>query len=218
MSHSNQRQPVLARNYQRYLDDQDAAALIDAVAQIYTVGTLQRLAENGNTIHRRAAILSLGMVGDFSCNATLGRALHDKDRCVRLLADDGIRRIWQRVGSAQERTLLRSTTRLNDCGEHGLALEETNDLLAAAPHIAEAWNQRAIAHYRLNRFEEAAFDAFQALELNPYHFLAASCLGHCHLKMKNPSAALESFKRALDLNPQLEDIRVHVARLRRSLS
>lgn len=218
MSHNNQRQPVLARNYQRYLDDQDSAALIDAVSQIYTVGTLQRLSENGNTIHRRAAVLSLGMVGDYSCNTTLGRALHDSDRCVRMLADDGIRRIWRRVGSAQERTLLRTIIRLNDCGEHGLALEESNHLLATAPNIAEAWNQRAISHYRLNRFEEAAFDSFQALELNPYHFLAASCLGHCQLKMNEPSLALESFKRALGLNPYLEDVRVHVARLRRSLS
>ena len=79
------------------------------------------------------------------------------------------------------------------------------------------WSQRAASNYRLNRFQEAVQDASQALELNAYQFLAASCLGYCELKLGRKTNALESFKRALQLNPQLEDVRVQIARLRRSL-
>ncbi len=48
---------------------------------------------------------------------------------------------------------------------------------------------------------------------NPYHFIAAVGMGRAYLEMGNPVSALESFRRALRLNPDLEGVRVQADRL-----
>ena len=60
-------------------------------------------------------------------------------------------------------------------------------------------------------------DCHQALEINPYHFTAAAGMGQCYLLQDNPVAALEAFRRALRLNPGMEEVRAQVVRLQRSL-
>jgi cytochrome c-type biogenesis protein CcmH/NrfG len=42
-------------------------------------------------------------------------------------------------------------------------------------------------------------------------------MGHAYLRLKNRVSALESFRRALRLNPNLEDVRAQVARLARTI-
>jgi hypothetical protein len=55
------------------------------------------------------------------------------------------------------------------------------------------------------------------LEINPYHFGAATGMAHCHLQLNNRTSALECFRRALKLNPNLEGVRAHVLYLQRTL-
>jgi tetratricopeptide (TPR) repeat protein len=74
-----------------------------------------------------------------------------------------------------------------------------------------------MAHYHLGQYDAAIRDCHQALEINPYHFTAAAGMGQCHLLQDNPVAALEAFRRALRLNPGLEQVRAQVVRLQRSL-
>ncbi|MEM1305803.1 MAG: HEAT repeat domain-containing protein, partial [Planctomycetota bacterium] len=72
--------PIVVDFYQRYLDDQDSAAFVKRVARVYTCATLERLAVSGDRLGRRAAVLALGFMGDYTSNAVLGRALIDRDR------------------------------------------------------------------------------------------------------------------------------------------
>ncbi len=58
-------------------------------------------------------------------------------------------------------------------------------------------------------------DCRMALELNPYHFAAAAGMGQAYLEMRDPVAALDAFRRALKLNPDLQAVRMQVARLER---
>ena len=94
---------------------------------------------------RRAAILAVGFMGDFSHSHILGRALSDRDRGVRLLADSGIRQLWRRDGSPRQQERLARICRLNNNEQYRDALREACDLLEDAPFFAEAWNQRAVA-------------------------------------------------------------------------
>jgi tetratricopeptide (TPR) repeat protein len=181
------------------------------------MATLQRLSERGAPVLRRAAILAIGFLGDFTHNGILGRALHDNDRAVRLLADNSIRQLWQRDGNIRQQQQLRLAVRLNHSQQHGEALLVASTLIAEAPWFAEAWNQRAIAHFAAKRFEDSANDCHQTLELNPYHFGAAVGMAHCYLEMEDPFAALECFRRSVKLNPDLEDVRVQIDYLERSL-
>jgi tetratricopeptide (TPR) repeat protein len=161
--------------------------------------------------------MAVGFLGDYSHNSILGRALNDHDRGVRLLADSGIRQLWRRDGNRLQQERMARLCRLNQNDQYAEAIQEATALIDEAAHIAEAWNQRAVAQFAQKRFEEAANDCHQTLELNAYHFGAAVGMAHCYLQLDEPFAALENFRRALALNPDLEDVRGHVDLLERTL-
>jgi tetratricopeptide (TPR) repeat protein len=211
------RTPLLDRLYHGYLEDEDSAAFIHGVAQHYTTCTLERLATHGGRVTRRAAVLALGYIGQYESNAVLGRSLHDDDRGVRILAENGIRELWCRVGTESQRQQLSIIVRLNASQQYEQAIERASDLIEQAPVFAEAWNQRAIGHYQLGQYERSANDCHQALEINPYHFGAAVGMAHCYLELQDAFAALECFRRAIKLNPGMEDVRAQVEYLERQL-
>ena len=217
MSTNSARLPFLLVLYQQYLDQQDSAGFSSRVSKCYASGTLQRLARHPSREVRRAAVLALGFLGDYDANHTLGRALLDDDRTVRTIAENGIRTLWTRVGNEAERQELSVIVRLNAAQLHKQAVVRATGLIERTPWFAEAWHQRAVAHFALGRLVESIRDCHQALEINPYHFVAATSMGQAYLQLHNPVSALECFRRALRLNPDLEGVRVQVARLTRTV-
>ena len=215
MSSDKPRFPFLANLYQQYLDNQDSAGFISKVSQHYTQGTLERLATHQVREVRRAAVLALGFIGDYSANQSVGRVLLDDDRTVRMIAENSIRSLWSRAGNETERQELGIVTRLNAAQQYKEAVSRANELIEKAPWFAEAWNQRAVGRFNLGEYAEAIRDCHQALEINPYHFAAATTMGQAYIELQNPVSALESFRRALRLNPDLEGVRVQVVRLAR---
>jgi len=209
--------PVLVTYYNRYLSNNDCAIFVRRVGRRYSNATLERLLMIGDHVTRRAAALAISLLGGYESNAALGRALVDRDRGVRTIADSGIRELWYRTGSHEQREALRRVMELNEERRHDEAIHLATKLIQEAPSIAEAWYQRGMAHYHLGQYEAAIRDCYQALEINPYHFSAAAGMGQCYLLQDNPIAALESFRRALRLNPGLEEVRTQVVRLQRSL-
>jgi tetratricopeptide (TPR) repeat protein len=209
------RSPHLLDLYEKYLDNQDSAGYIRQVSVRYTQGTLQRLARHQFREVRRAAVLALGFLGDYHCNHTMGRSLLDDDRTVRTLAENGIRSVWTRLGSEQDRRELEEILRLNAVQQYKEVVQRANKLIERCPWLAEAWYQRALAHRGLGRLADAIRDCHECLEINPYHFIAATSMGQAYLELENPVSALECFRRALRLNPDLEAVRNHVVRLAR---
>lgn len=217
MSNRSDRNPHLLSLYEEYLDRHDSAEFIARTSESYTQGTLERLAQHESRPVRRAAILALGFLGDSEANQVLGRALHDEDRTARILAENGIRNVWKRAGNQEHRRQLEVVIRLNSAEQYEEAGRRAGELAEEAPWLAEAWNQRAIANFALGNYAESIRDCHQALDLNPYHFAAAAGMGQAYLQLGNPVSALESFRRALRLHPDLEAVRVHVARLTRMI-
>jgi tetratricopeptide (TPR) repeat protein len=211
------RQPVLSQLFQRYLSDENTARFIADVSQHYTIGSLERLAEYGDRMCRRASTMALGFMANYSSNAVLGRRMVDEDRGVRLLAENGIRELWFRDGSEDQRKLLGVVARLNRSEQFQQSALSATNLIDEAPWIAEAWNQRAIAYFHLGRFLDSANDCHQTLELNAYHYAAAVGMGMSYLEMEELRAALDCFKRAIKLNPDLEDVRTRIMLLKQSL-
>ncbi len=210
--------PLLDDFFRQYQADQDADALVERVAARYSIGTLERLVAHGDVQSRRAAVIVLGLLGTFASNAVLGRALGDRDREVREQAEKAIRWLWCRAGSAAERKRLSTLVRLNASQRYQQAVRHASQLLETAPDLAEAWNQRAVAQFGLGQFEPAIRDCRRTLELNPFHFAAATGMGQCYLQLSNRQAALDSFRLALRLNPNLEGVRAHVLHLERTLN
>ncbi len=217
MSNDYQQRPLLVYHYERYLVDQDIESYVRRVSSTYMAGSLQRLAAIGDRAARRGAVLALGRLADYRANMTLGRAMVDSDRGVRTLAENGIRRLWLRIGTPAEQRYLAAINEHLEEKDYERAAQLATGLVQDSPWIAQGWYFRGKAFFHLEQFEAATQDCHQALEINAYHFPAASVMGQAYLLMENPVAALESFRRALRLNPSMEEVRAQVIHLQRTL-
>lgn len=106
----------------------------------------------------------------------------------------------------------------NQKGQYGLELLERSQILLAVgdtaqaeviltrlikdqPDFAEAWNQRAIFYYMLGEYEKSRDDCRKAITLNPVHFGALHGLGLCHAALGEYRAAIQAFRKALEIQP-----------------
>ncbi|MCA9178254.1 MAG: tetratricopeptide repeat protein [Planctomycetales bacterium] len=217
MSQAPPQPTSLVQFYHRFLDDENVADFIASVSERYALTTLQKLCAWPDRPTRRGALLALSFLGDIRHNEVLGRALSDDDRGVRMIAESGIEELWMRDGTPPQRQLLKRIRRLNAAGETDLSARLANRLVDAAPRIAEAWNQRAIALYLRGNYVAAAKDCRQTLRINPFHYRAMIGCAHCQLEFSDPIGALRSFRAALEVNPNLEAIRSQIRYLAQAL-
>ena len=217
MSEIKRRDPILLEVHERYLSSQDTVSFVFAVREHYCPSTLERLVTHADCRVRRAAVFALGFVGDFETHQTVGTALLDVDRSVRSLAESACRRVWTRDGDKQQRRELMSVTRAIAAGRYEEAIKEADRLVSVVPHFAEVWYQRGAARFQLEDYARAIDDWTQTLELNAYHFVAATAMGAAFLRLNDPLSALKSLRRALLLNPDLENVREQVKELTREI-
>lgn len=211
------RTALLLRYYQRYLNEGDTAQFIASVAQRYTLGTLLRLLSSGEIYSRRAAALALGLIGDRHCFSVLGPCLSSDDRKLRLVVDDALRSISSREGSPAQRQMLDLVIRSNECGTFEKSVELASELIEEHGGTAEAFHQRSLALFQLDAIEYAIDDCRQVLRRNRFHYGAMVGLGHCHLELGDLLEALYWFRRALDIFPDLEPVRIQIKRLEKAI-
>lgn len=205
----------LDRAYLKFLAGENSAEFVEAVAADYTLPTLEKLLRRGAATTRRAAALAVGFLGDFDNNEALGQAFRDSDRGVRLLADHGIRQLWFRVGGQGLQQGLMRAAWWNRCSKYEQALEQCAQLIDSNPDLAEAWNQRAVALAGMNDHQASVLARSEALYLNRFHFVAAAAMAGSYLQLDEMSLALDSFRLALQLNPDLENVRKQIGQLER---
>src|SRR5262249_26119451 len=143
---------LLVDYFESFLREQDIERFRLLVSTRYTEGTLCRLAESGNAQSRRAAVLALGLCGSFQSHAAVARALRDSDLTVRRLAGDALWSIWFRADTPENNKALEQVSRL--IGRQNLeeAIDLATKLIERAPRFAEAYNQRALAHFLLQQY------------------------------------------------------------------
>lgn len=173
------------------------------VALSYSESTLVRLLDSTNKRVRRAAVVALGLMGTMTANTAVARMLVDTDKRVRQFATDALWAIWFRGNSEKANDELQRIVR---DGEPKTMMKSLDALVRKAGDFAEAYNQRAILHYRMGEFRKAIVDCEKVLQLNPHHFGAAAGMAQCYLKLNKPRAALRSFRTALEINPNLDDV------------
>lgn len=98
------------------------------------------------------------------------------------------------------------------------ALDAFDRVVALAPDFAEGWNKRATVHYLMDHYTASILDIQRTLALEPRHFGAVSGLGLVYMAIGDDGAALEAFKKALEINPHLPGAREHVKALKKKLA
>ena len=217
MSYENDQRPEIVSHYERYLIDQNISAYVRSVSNSYTVGSLERIVATGDRAARRGAVLALSRMADYRTNSILGRVLTDSDRGVRSLAENGIRHLWMRIGTPSQQRHLAAISQHLEGQEFDRAAQLSTALVEDAPWIAQGWYFRGKAFFHREQYAATVRDCHQALEVNAYHFLAASVMGQAYQQQGDIVSALEAFRRALRLNPSMEEVRAQVIHLQRTL-
>jgi tetratricopeptide (TPR) repeat protein len=204
---------LLVGYYETYRRDKDLDAFRLNVLARYGEGTLARLVQSGDRPARRAAALALGLVGSFRVNEVMGKALRDPDPVVRDLAANALWAIWFRADTPENNATLQEVHDLINRGRVAEARDLASQLIERAPEFAEAYNQRAIAHFLLKQYASSAADCRMALHRNPFHIGALAGLGQCYLRVGDHEEALKTFRQALKLQPFDESLRATIATL-----
>ncbi len=213
MVQRSNRPPHILVCYQVYLNDGDSARFVRDVALRYSICTLVRLTGSVDAEVRRATALSLGILGDRRSIPMLGKLLCDRDRAVRLIADDSMKAIWARTTTAIGKSLLDKIVAQLGREEFELAIETADKLVMVQPNLPEAYCQRALAYYANGDIEPAVSDCERAIELNPFEYMAHIGLGQCYLEMEQPRVALEHFRQAIAVYPDLEPVHLQIRKL-----
>ena len=207
----------LTTAYRRYLDSADAPKFATEVDEYYSRPTLMTLLSRGDVENRRAAAMSLGMLGDRSSVEPLGRALCDADRGVRLAADDSFRALLVREGAPLHQQQLLKVMHLNDGGEYAAALAPTMILVDQAPFYAEAYHQLAICWHGLDNYSQAESAYCACLWHCRFHYSAWQGLSRCLVMLEDYTGAISALERCMEICPDIEGARMQIRAIKRRL-
>ena len=123
--------------------------------------------------------------------------------------------LWGASDSATAEVLLQQSGKAIDAGAPAEALSILDRLIGAYPDFAEAWNKRATLYYMMKRDDASLKDIEHVLDLEPRHFGALAGRGMIYQRQKKYSAALDSYRDALKINPGLEAVKDSIEQLER---
>jgi len=162
---------------------------------------------------RRRGALGLETVGRMDDAPVLIGALRDSDELVRAIAEEALWAVWSRSGDERVDGLLRrgisemSSERLSE------AVATFTRVIELKPDFAEGWNKRATVYYLAGEYRRSLADCDEVIKRNPQHFGALSGYGQIYLKLDQPEKALEYFRRAVAVNPNLDGVETLIDRL-----
>jgi tetratricopeptide (TPR) repeat protein len=162
---------------------------------------------------RRRGALSVGTVGRMDDAPALIAALRDPDDLVRAIAEESLWAVWSRSGDPRVDDLFKrgvtemSSERLTE------AIATFTRVIELKPDFAEGWNKRATVLYLAGDYRRSLADCDEVIKRNPQHFGALSGYGQIYLQLAQPDKALDYFRRALAVNPNLDGVQALVEQL-----
>jgi tetratricopeptide (TPR) repeat protein len=203
---------------QPLLERQDVAGLLAATKSRWTSDQLVELLHSSHTDAKKLALLAIGLVGKGCCLEELAHQLKDPDPVVNQVAEHAIWSVWFRMGLPEaNQEMIRGTQSLT-ARDFDQAHAHFNRALQIDPNFAEAYNQRAIAFYLQELYQESICDCRRAIRRMPFHFGALAGMGHCQAHLGLIEEAIESYRQALEINPHLHCVREAIDELKRDRS
>ncbi len=164
---------------------------------------------------RQRAAVGLAQAGRMDDVPALLARLRDPDEDVRAIAERAIWVIWSRSGNPQTDALfLEGVAQLN-AGQLEAGIATFSRVIAIAPEFAEGWNKRATAYFLVGDLERSLKDCDEVIKRNPQHFGALAGYGQLYMQLDDYERAIEYFKRALAVNPNLDGVEFQVRLLER---
>jgi tetratricopeptide (TPR) repeat protein len=155
---------------------------------------------------RRRAAAWLGELGGPADAPALLGVLTDPDEVVRVLAEHSVWQVWSRSGDQDVDGLMQIGVEQMNRGDGAGAVETFTKIIQRKPDFAEAWNKRATVYFLMGENEKSLRDCDEVVKRNPAHFGALAGYGQIYLRLDQPERALDYFRRALRINPNMRGI------------
>ncbi len=125
---------------------------------------------------------------------------------ARVLAD-AMRNLWRASPSPTINLLMTRANTLTKAKDYETAIDILGAVSEIAPDYAQGWYWRASALLQMGEYGRALHDVGKVLEIEPGHFDALSQLGIILKELGDESGALNAFKKAYALYPQLPGLK-----------
>jgi len=159
---------------------------------------------------RRQAAVRLGEIGSMGDAPALRRALRDSDAQTRENAEQALWHVWERSGDREIDRLYQAGVEQMKDGELHQAIATFTRIIRLKPGFAEGWNKRATLYFLAGEYGKSLADCAQVIKRNPYHFGALAGYGQIYLRLEDYTHARDYFRRALEVNPNMDSIRLNL--------
>ncbi|OGA11425.1 MAG: hypothetical protein A3D95_12990 [Betaproteobacteria bacterium RIFCSPHIGHO2_12_FULL_69_13] len=168
---------------------------------------------DADAARRAEAIVWIANRGAMDDAPLLHERLRDESPFVRGFAERGLWLLWGRSGDAEIDRLMARGTEEMQAGRYQDAIATFSGVIRSRPDFAEGWNRRATVLYLAGEYRKSLADCGEVLKRNPKHFGAISGVGQIHVKLEQYEQALEWFRRALEVNPNMIGVEVNIREL-----
>ena len=114
--------------------------------------------------------------------------------------------IWHGSPSDTANLLMGRVKTAVDGKDLDLAIKLLDAVIDIRPDFVEAWNRRATVYYTKKDFGRALADIHEVLAREPRHFGALAGLGLIFQELGDDKRALEVYRKAVEINPQMQRI------------
>ena len=166
--------------------------------------------DSGDARQRAAAVAYIARTGQAADGGLLIKPLSDNSPVVRELAESGLWQVWSRSGDAETDKLLAAGVRQMSGGQLKEAVALFSQVIARRPAFAEGWNKRATAYYLAGDYQNSLKDCAEVIKRNPQHFGALSGYGQIYIQLDQLEKALDYFRRALAVNPNMTGVEINI--------
>jgi len=143
---------------------------------------------------------------------TLLKAAPNDD--VAKAVEKRISAIWMKSGSDTIDLLTKWADNAIEAKNYPLAIDYLDRITTLAPDYVEGWDKRANVYFMIEEYGRSLADLEHVLALEPRHFGALAGLGTIMHAIGQDGKALVAYKRALDLDPNLETVKDAISQLR----
>ena len=158
-------------------------------------------------------ILTQRVIAELSLDDLFEKLPENADSPAGERIEQEILRRFSRSGSATADLLMSWAEEAISESDYTLALDLLDQIIVIKPGFAEAWNKRATVYYLIDDYGASLADIRQTLALEPRHFGALAGFGLILQAIDRKSEAIRVLKRALEINPRLDQVRETLEKL-----
>jgi tetratricopeptide (TPR) repeat protein len=158
-------------------------------------------------------ILTPRVIADMALDDLFARLKENAESPAGGRIEQEILRRFSRSGSPTADLLLAWAVDAMDAKNYPLALDVLDQVIVIKPDFAEAWNKRATVYYLIDDYSASLSDIRATLALEPRHFGALAGFGMILESLDRKAEAIRVFKRALEVNPRLEQVKETLQKL-----